>query len=349
MFWITLLVFIIILGLLVFAHESGHFLSAKLTGVKVEEFAFGFPPRLICRKRGETKYCINLIPFGGYVKMLGEEKESSSVRSFSSKRARIKLLIITAGVIMNFILAGILFSIGYMVGMTPIRVNPNVIGGAQEHNVYIAQINDNSPAKMAGLKTGDIIEGFDSNEEFSEYTRSNLGNKISLVIKRNNEQIVKEVVVSNNEDAPIGVGVVDIPVVKLGFLKAIKYGFIEMALTTSYIFVMVKDVIAGIFRGKVSEGIAGPVGIFNLTGEAIKMGFSYIVQWTAILSINLGIINILPLPALDGGRAIFILAEGVFRRKVLRSEIENILHFIGFVLLIAAIIAITFREVIALI
>jgi len=348
MFWITLIVFLLVLGLLVFVHELGHFLAAKISDVKVEEFAFGFPPRLLCRCKGETKYCINLIPFGGYVKMLGEDSESESPRSFSKKRSRNKLFIVIAGVLMNFILAGFLFSLGYMVGMSPIRVNPDKIGGVQDNKIFIAQVNENSPAQRFGMAVGDVVRGFDSSEDFSDFTRANLGKTIKITVLREQEEITKEVLVSDDSEAPIGVGLVDIPTVKLGFLKAIKYGFLEMILTTSYIFTMLKSVFLGLFEGSVSDSVAGPVGIFNLTGEAVKMGFVYIVQWTALLSINLGLINILPFPALDGGRAVFILSEGVFRRKVIKSEVENILHFIGFVLLIVAIIALTFREIVAL-
>jgi len=349
MFFLTLIVFLIILGILVFVHELGHFLAAKLSQVKVEEFAFGFPPRLLCRKKGETRYCINLIPFGGYVKMLGEEEESKSPRSFSSKRARNKLFIIVAGVIMNFVLAGILFSIGYMIGMSPIRINPDTIGGSKTNRIFIAQVNKGSPAEKVSLQEGDIIEGFISNEDFSNYTKAHLGQQISITITRDNEQIIKDITVSNNEEAPVGVGVVNVPIVKLGFFQAIKNGFLEMVLTTGYIFVMLKEVLVGLFRGQMGEGVAGPVGIFNLTGEAVRMGVVYIIQWTAILSINLGLINILPLPALDGGRAVFVFAEGVFRRRVVKAEIENFLHFIGFILFIAVIVALTFREVVALI
>lgn len=348
MFWLTLLVFLLILGLLVFVHELGHFLAAKISGVKVEEFAFGFPPRVICHRRGETKYCINLIPFGGYVKMLGEEGDSDSPRSFSKKRARNKLFIIVAGVVMNFILAGFLFSAGYMIGMSPIRINSDVTGGVQESKVIIAQVNEDSPAQQSGLEVGDVIKGFESGDAFSEFTKDNLGKSVDVTILRNGEEITKEVKVSEKKDAPIGVGVVDVPTVKLGFLRALKYGFLEMILVTAYIFSMLKEVFIGLFRGQIAGNIAGPVGIFNLTGEAVKMGVVYIIQWTALLSINLGLINILPLPALDGGRAVFILLEGIFRRKIVKAEIENILHFIGFVLLIIAIIALTFSEVAAL-
>ena len=192
MFALTLLAFLVILGLLVFVHELGHFVAAKLSGVKVEEFAFGFPPRIVCHKRGETNYCINLIPFGGYVKMLGEEEESKSPRSFSSKRARNKLFIVVSGVAMNFILAGVLFSIGYMIGMSPIRVNPDAISGPTTNRIYIAQVNEGSPAEQVGLQAGDIIEGFPSNEDFSQYTRSHLGERVLLNITRSGELIVKE-------------------------------------------------------------------------------------------------------------------------------------------------------------
>jgi len=349
MFWLTLLAFIVILGLLIFVHEAGHFIVAKLSKVKVEEFAFGFPPRIYSVKRGETNYSINLIPFGGYVKMLGEEKSSDSPRAFNRKKPITRLGIVVAGVVMNFILAGFLLSAGYMIGMPPIRLDPQMIGGAQTHQVVIAQINDGSSAQKADLRVGDLVVGFGSVEDFSAFTRNNLGESIDLSVKRDGQTLDKVVEVSKDLQAPLGVGIVDVPIIKLGFFKAIYAGFVEMGLTTGYITVMLGRFIADLFHGKsVGSEIAGPIGIFNVTGQAVKMGFTYIVQLAALLSINLGLINILPIPALDGGRAVLIVAEAVARRKVIREEVENVMHTIGFAVLILLILLISAKEVIGL-
>jgi len=349
MFWLTLLAFLVILGLLVFVHEAGHFLAAKLSGVKVEEFAFGFPPKIFCVKHGETKYCINAIPFGGYVKMLGEEKQSDSPRAFNKKKPSIRLIILVAGVVMNFLLAGVVFSVGYMVGMSPIRVNPEEMGGRQSHQVIIAQIEEGSAAAKSNLKVGDVVLGYDNIDAFGNFTRSNAGKNVDLSVLREGQITDLTIQLSENQSAPLGVGIVDVPFVKLTFFKAIYFGFKEMFLTTGYIFILLYGFFVRLFSsGNVAGEVSGPVGIFNITGQAVRMGLSYLMQLTAILSINLGLINILPFPALDGGRAILVVLEGVVRRKIIRAEVENMLHFIGFIILILLVAAVTIREVIAL-
>jgi len=350
MFWLTLLAFVIILGLLVFVHEFGHFIVAKFSGVKVEEFAFGFPPRIICKKRGETRYSINAIPFGGYVKMLGEEEKVANPRSFSQKKPQFRLAIVVAGVLMNFILAGILFSVGYMIGMSPIRLDPEKLGGQRHFEVLVADVLDNSPAKSAGLQSGDSILGFSSSEDFSQFTHDNVGKPVEFTVKSALEARKVSLTLSANTDSPLGIGVVSVPTVKLPFFAAIYRGFQDMILTTGYIVVLLFNLIVGIFKErKVAGEVAGPVGIFNLTGQAVRLGLAYLIQLAAILSINLGLINILPLPALDGGRGIVIAAEGVFRKKVIREELENLIHTIGFVILILLISAITIKEIVGLI
>lgn len=418
MFWLTLLAFLVILSLLVFVHELGHFAVAKLCGVKVEEFAFGFPPRIfgfqakktrelkesITReeikveiediksgateriketiiddtdmsekirsrwnwkfawghravskllesgvKNDQTTYCVNLIPFGGYVKMLGEEENSTSPKSFNNKKARFRFLIVIAGVAMNLMLAGVLLSIGYMAGTTPIRLDPATLEGSQSSQITIAEIKDGTPAKEAGLKAGDIILNFRCAADFSVFTHSNLNTEITLTINRENQIITKNVLLADSAEAPLGASIVDVVKVKLPFFKAIAAGFADAFLTTGYIIGLLWQFITHIFvPGEVANNVAGPVKIFNITGEAVKMGFGYLIQFAALLSINVALVNILPLPALDGGRAVMIFAEGVFRRKIIKTEVENLLHMIGFIILIGLIVAITLREVIAL-
>lgn len=346
MFFLTLLAFVIILGLLIFVHELGHFLTAKTAGVKVEEFAFGFPPRVICVKRGETKYCINAIPFGGYVKMLGEDGAADSPRSFSHKKPSRRFIISVAGVLMNFVLAGVLFSIGYMIGMSPIRLDPADLNGKATNEVIISQVFDGSAAQRAGLAAGDQIIGFESAEELSRFTKENVGKKVDFETRRSGGTIPLSIQLSEDKNSPLGVGVGTATLVKLSFFKAIYFGFKDMILTTGYILALLWNLIVGLFRErKVAGGVAGPVGIFNITGEAVKLGIVYLVQLAGLLSINLGLVNILPFPALDGGRAILILAEGIARRKVIKEEIESILHTVGFAILIILISAITIKEI----
>ncbi len=350
MFVITLIVFLLILGLLIFVHEAGHFTAAKLSGVKVEEFAFGFPPRLICRKKGETNYCINLFPVGGYVKMLGEDEESDSPKSFSKKKARFRLIIIVAGVVMNFLLGGILLSIGYGIGMSPISVPEDEFATGRTNQVVIAQVNEGSPANQAGIQSGDVINGFASIDDFAAYTKANLNQSITLQVTRNGQQSEKTVNVSDNASAPIGVGLVNLANIKLPFFKAIYFGFKDMILTSKNIVVALYQIIIGLFKtGKVGEAVSGPIGIFNITGQAVKLGFIYTLQLAALLSINLGIINLIPFPGLDGSRALIVLLEGIFRKKVIKSEIESWLHMIGFIILILIIVLVTFKDIIALV
>jgi regulator of sigma E protease len=280
--------------------------------------------------------------------MLGEDKNDKSPRSFSQKRVRSRLAIIVAGVIMNFVLAGILLSIGYMVGMSPIRLNPDKFAGKKTSEVVIASVLDGTPAAAAGLKTGDVITGFSSSENFSTYTKDNLGKKITLDINRDGKVQPIPIDISTNKDAPVGVGIVDIPTIKLSFFKAIAAGFTDMVLTIGYIAALIGKFVASPFRSELAKNVAGPIGIFNITGQAVKMGLIYIIQLAAILSLNLGLINILPIPALDGGRAVIIFAEGIFRKKLIKSEVENLLHTIGFILIILLLLAVTYKEIAAL-
>ncbi len=347
---LTIIAFIIILGILIYVHELGHFLAARWSGVEVEEFAFGFPPTIWRKKYKGTDYLINAIPLGGYVKMLGEDSKVNDPKSFSSQKARKRLFIVVAGVIMNFLLAYVLFVVGYLVGTTPVAIDPSTLGGQHESLVVVASVVDGSPAQAAGLQEGDFINGFESAEALSEYTRANKGGTISLDVTRNGETEEITVDLSEDSETPLGVGLGGSGVqVRLNFWQALVAACREVVGFIVLAFQFLWGLIVSIFTtgslGEQAEGIAGPVGIYTITGQAVKLGFIYIVQWIAILSLNLGLVNILPFPALDGGRAVFILLEGVTRRKVVKEEIEGIIHTIGFILLILLIIAITYKEV----
>jgi regulator of sigma E protease len=344
---LTLIVFVLVLGVLIFVHEAGHFVAARLFGVKVEEFAFGFPPTLFSRKRRGTKFMINAIPLGGYVKLLGEDEVVDKKNSFSSKKARYRLGIVVAGVVMNFVLAYILLVIGYMAGMNPVALDPSRLGGTKTSQVLVASIEEGSPAETVGLQEGDFINGFDSAETFAQYTKENAGQEVTLNIERDRHQLAVPVRLRTAADMPaLGVALSGQGIrVKLNLGQALGAAFLEIGAFIKLALHFLGQFFTTLFgHGKISEEVAGPIGIYSITGQAVKLGWVYVVQFIAILSLNLGLINIMPFPALDGGRAVFILIEGIIRRKIIRQEIEALLHTIGFFLLIALMAAITYRE-----
>lgn len=349
---LTIIVFIIILGVLIFVHEFGHFIVAKKTGVKVEEFAFGFPPRIFSMKKGETRYSINAIPLGGYVKLYGEEGQTKEKGSFASKPVLIRIAIVVAGVIMNFILAIILMTIGFTIGMTPLVTDPATMSGQKESKVMVAYVQPDSPAAKADLVTGNILNGFASTTDLQDFTKAHVGQEVSLSIDKKGKVEDQKITLSQDQEAPLGVAVISITKVKQNVFVAVWTSIKEVGKVMAALVVFLWDILKNVFTtgsaGPQAEGVSGPVGLFNFTSEAIKIGWIYVLQLVALLSINLGIINILPFPALDGGKVLFLSLEGLFRRKVVRQEIENIIHMIGFALLILLILAITYRDIIHL-
>lgn len=350
--FLTIIVFIVILGLLIFVHEAGHFIAAKISKVKVDEFAFGFPPRLISIKRGETRYSINLIPLGGYVKLFGEEEEIKKAHSFFGRPVGYRIFIVVAGVVMNFLLAIILMTIGFTVGMTPLVSDPATLSGEKVSKVMIIYVQPESPAAKMGLEQGNILNGFSSTTDLQEFTKSHLGQEVNLSVEKNGQTQNIATKLSDNKDAPLGVGIVSITKVKQNVFVAFWTSIKETGKVVAALFIFLWDIIRSIFTtgkaGPAAEGVVGPVGLFNFTSQALKIGWIYVLQLVALLSINLGIINILPFPALDGGKVLFLSLEGIFRRKVIRQEVENIIHLIGFGLLILLILAITYRDVVHL-
>lgn len=346
---LTTIVFIVILGLLIFVHELGHFLMARKNGVKVEEFAFGFPPRLWSIKRKETVYAINAIPLGGYVKLLGEEEGSDQAGSFGKKSVWSRISIVIAGVIMNFILAIILMTIGFSVGMTPLVSDPAKMSGTKESKVMVVYVLPNSAASSVGIKVNDIMNGFSSASDLQTFTRANVGKEVNISVTRKNAVENLTVKLSDNTGSPLGVSIVPVTKVKQPVHIAFVSAVVETGKTIGSFFGFIGNIIKSVFTtgsaGAAAEGVVGPIGLFNYTSESIKLGWIYVLQLVILLSINLGIVNILPFPALDGGKALFIGLEGIFRKKVVKAEIENIIHLVGFVLLILLMIAITFRDV----
>lgn len=352
---LTFIVFIIILGLLIFVHEFGHFIVARWCGVEVKEFAFGFPPTIWKKEYKGTVYKINSIPIGGYVKMLGEDEEVKNPHSFSSQKGRKKMAIVVAGVLMNLLVAYLFFVIGYLIGMSPVALDANTLGGEHTNQVVISSVDENSPATDAGLKSGDLINGFASAEEFSAWTTANRGSTQTISVSSG--QATKDVSINlreNPDELALGVAIGGQGTeVKLGLGEALVAGAREVgaftALTGKFLWNVISNVFGHARLPEEAKDVSGPLGIYNFTGQAVKLGVVYIIQWIAILSLNFALLNILPFPALDGGRAVFIALDGIVRRKVVRDEIEGIIHMVGFVLLIALMVAITYKEVVAMI
>jgi len=357
---LTIIAFIFVLGVLVFVHELGHFSVAKFFKVKVLEFSLGFPPRIFSFKKKETQYSIGSIPIGGYVKMLGEEETSSDPRAYNKQAPGKRLLIGVAGVIMNVILCWFILSIGFVVGMTPIATLPaNVPGHIISPKVLVVGTESGSPAQKSGLEANDILiagqaDGktvqFSSPNDVSSFTASNINKTVELSIERNKKDLTLTVQLSNDKSAPLGVEIADASIVRVPWYLAPWVGLRE----TFQIIKMTFDFLIGFFAqlfssGKVSNDVGGPVAIFSLTGLAAHAGFMILLQFIALLSINLALVNILPFPALDGVRALFIILESIFHRKVVKEEIENIIHTIGFAILIILILLVTYRDIMRLI
>jgi regulator of sigma E protease len=344
--FVTIGAFVGVLVVLVIAHELGHFFTAKAAGVTVEEFGIGFPPRLISIKRGGTRYSLNVVPLGGFVKMAGEE-DPKVKGSLASKSIGSRLLVMGSGSLVNFLLPLLLFSVALMV--------PQDVALGQ---VSVEDVAAGSPAERAGVQPGDTLLSINEKPvhnigDVQRNIQLNLGREIPMVVQRESGT-TEEVLVIPRWQPPEGEGAVGVAVRLLSptvvresypFWEAIPRGVVECIET----FVLFKNGIISMIIGTVPRIVAGPVGIAQLTGEVARAGFSPLLQFAAFLSINLAIINMLPLPALDGGRIAFVLLEWVRRGKRISAKREGLIHMAGFALLITFLLAITYQDIIRII
>ncbi|MBN2260938.1 MAG: RIP metalloprotease RseP [Clostridiales bacterium] len=329
----TIISFILVFGLLVIFHESGHFTLAKLNGIKVNEFSIGIGPKIYKKQKGETEYSVRAFPLGGFVKMEGEDEESENPRGFTNQTPLRRLSVIIAGPLMNFILAVILLSIiAFNIGMPTTTIDI---------------VDEYMPAYTAGIQTGDKIieiDGMEINvwQDVSSAIGDSSGD-IEILLDRNGEKLTVSVTptLEENTDRKI-VGI--IPTIEKSFFKSIAAGWNQMIFIFTSIFSFLKDLIVG---NEVQGEVIGPIGIIGVVGQAADAGILSLLFIAAYLSINLGIINLLPFPALDGGRLIFILIELV-RGKPVSPEREGFVHFIGFAILMALMVFVLFKDLIKL-
>jgi len=367
----TIVIFLIVLGLLVFVHEAGHFIVGKRSGMKIDEFGFGFPPRLFGfqKQNGKWKtvwgnktlvdpettvYSINWIPLGGFVKIVGENNEDGEdPRSFINKPFLPRLMTLLAGVIMNVILAWVLISIGYLHGL-PVAVDnpPTQLGDharATDPRIAIVDVAANSPAAQAGLKPNDVVKSIDGQkfehfDELQKYVDGHKGQIMVFDVDRFNADKIISVQSNANPPAgsgPTGIALADVETVSYPAYAALQEG----ARATLYeLYAIVHGLYELFSTGVGLSSIGGPVKIAQLTGQVARVGIVSLLQFTAFLSLNLAILNVLPIPALDGGRVLFLIIEKI-RGKRNNAKIEQWANTIGFMALLLLMLVVTARDV----
>lgn len=334
----TVFLALVILGVLIFAHELGHFLAAKKAGVRVEEFALGFGPRLLSVQRGETRYSLRALPVGGFVRMAGTNPLEGPIdsRGFLKKSVGQRVSVLLAGPAMNFVLAILLFAIIFSAL------------GVEMPTLVISDILEGHPAEKAGLVEGDrivSIDGVTLNDWTHLVTTINgsLGEQITLVVERDGEQRIVDLTPKPRPEDPslgfIGISP-QVVAIRQGPLTALRNG---LSYTLAVSALWIKGLIMMVL-GQAKVDVAGPVGITQLIGEASRMGLRSLLYLSAALSANLGILNLLPIPALDGSRLAFLLVEGLRGRPV-DPEKENLIHFLGFALLMLLALVVTYRDI----
>ncbi|MDD2234040.1 MAG: M50 family metallopeptidase [Desulfitobacteriaceae bacterium] len=346
---LTTLSFVFALALMVMVHELGHFLVARWHGIKVLEFSFGFGPKIVGYQGKETFYTWRLIPLGGYVKLYGIDAETNDKgaeviaprgdsRSFMNKNVWQRIAVIAAGSLMNFVLAIVLFVLVFACIGVP---------GAGDGNIIGSLVQD-KPAEKSGLQKGDRIIAVDNilTPDWNSLTKIIHGKPnqtILLTVQRGQEQ--KAFTFATVQDAQTGNGIIgvqpEIVFEQVPIVKAISLGFTNTYIFTREILISLMQMITG----KIPAEVGGPVAIAQVIGEAAHQGLANFLLLTGLLNVNLGLINLLPIPALDGSRLIFLLIEG-FRRKPIQPEKENLIHLAGFLLLIALMLVITYQDIV---
>lgn len=332
---ITAICVILIFGVIIFIHELGHFLTAKIFGVKVHEFAIGMGPKLFGKQKGDTFYSVRLIPMGGYVKMEGEDENSEDPKAFSNKKPWQRFIILFAGAFMNLLL-------GFVLLVTLNAASPRL---PAIPTMQVVSVQEGMGAETAGILAGDKILAIDGNRIHTQLDFSlALDGKdtVNVTVDRSGEQTTLPVTLTEYEGSK-----------RLGIIQAVEeknvgnvisYSFFE----TFSIIKLTYQSFFGMFNGSVAvDQMSGPVGIVSGISDAAQRGFFDVLWLAIIISLNLGVVNLLPLPALDGGRIVFVLWEMITKKK-LKPEQEGFIHFIGFVILILFMLYVTKNDIMRL-
>jgi regulator of sigma E protease len=368
---LTIIIFIIVLAALIFVHELGHFIAARSFGIRVDEFALGFGPRIWSKKKGETTYAINAIPFGGFVKIFGENPDDESKSGPDSSRSFVnasrwkQAIVLVSGVLGNFIFAWLLIMIALSVGAASSPQDyPQYTNRMTDARIMIGAVSPGSPADKAGIKEGDIIIGISSAsisvgqnltiEAIQADIASSTGAPLIFSILRDDKQIsvntasAKGIIPGEPDKYAVGISLDDTATLRLPVYLATYEGARFTWSLMQEIVVGFGTLIAGLFHGTAAvSDLTGPVGIAGMVGTAARLGFSYLLMFTAFISINLGIINLVPFPALDGGRLLFVIIETVIRRPI-KAVFANAVNLAGFVLLMLLMVFVTYRDILRL-
>jgi regulator of sigma E protease len=339
-----LIPFVFVLGLLIVIHELGHFLLAKLTGIRVERFSIGFPPRLFGKKIGDTDYCISAVPMGGYVKMSGMIDESMDAGSingepyeFMSKPIWVRMLVILAGPLFNVLLAVLIFAASFY-----------ITGIAEPVGPVVGKVVENMPAQTAGLQPGDIVRSIDGKpvstwEELVALVHAAPEKSITMLLQRGSETLTVQMTPTLEKIQNIGLVGIEPKTIsrKPGLISAAGMGIGSAYRLTILVF----KSFAMLFTGQVSlkEGLAGPVRIAQMAGDSAKGGFGSLLMFAAFLSLNLGILNVLPIPVLDGGHLLFLAIEAIIRKPI-SVKIKLVVQQIGMALLLALMLFVIFND-----
>lgn len=351
---LTLLFVVVSVSVLILIHEWGHFFSARALKMRVEEFGFGFPPRLWSRVRNGVRYSINMLPFGGFVKIFGEHGEGEKAEeSFASRPPWQRFIVLFAGIGMNIVLAWLLFSVSAGIG------TPRIADEASAEGIPVSIITvlPDSPAQQAGMRVGDHITQMHA-EDFSlvieqeqdviDFVDAYRGEAVTLVVARGSETV--EVVATPRANYPDGEGPLGIALARITtqktplLLAPIEGGRMliqSLAMTVTGLGIIIGQLVT---QGGADVAVSGPVGIFFLARDTQSLGVAYFLQFVGILSVNLAILNFLPIPALDGGRIFFLLIEKLRQRRI-SPTIENMAHTVGFLFLIVLMVLITYRDI----
>jgi regulator of sigma E protease len=358
----SIIIFIIVLVALIVVHEFGHFIAAKLAGMRVDEFGIGYPPRaLTLFKKGETEYTLNWLPFGGFVKIRGEDGllDAWDPRAFSAKPQFAQAIVLVAGVAMNLLFAYVLITGALIIG-TPQALEEGDLARAKNIELAVAKVLPDSPASVAGLEPGDSIlkaasaEGTwqaTDPESFTTFISKSKGEPITLTVTHNNKEETLTatpkagIVASDPSRYALGVQIATIGVIPVAFTKALTEGahltWGALILTAEGLWHFFSGVVT--FSANLSQ-VSGPIGIAGAVGSASSEGLGYLFSIMAVISINLAIINLLPVPALDGGRLLFVIIESIIRRPI-KPRVAQTINAIGFSLLILLMVVVSAHDI----